>query len=381
MATALSFVSPNPTKTHKPSVPSHSSSSSFSIPSPKSLFLRTHVFPSSFPLGPKERNNTLLCNCSTIPFVSTSATHYEFTDDSSEVELRLELGKERLSPAQIYVDSNDNSLVIKVQKLGHLKTLLDTSSLYGMIKPSETIWYMDDNQLVVNLKKQNPELKWPDIMESWESLTSGLIQLLKGTSVFLVGESTEINHKIARELAVGLGYTPLSTKELLEPYTKLTIDSWVREEGSDAVAEAECAILESLSSQARTVVATLGGKYGAASRPNKWQHLFSGFTVWLSLSEAKDEGSMKEEVNKEIEDCVQVYSNAEVIVKLAGWDPTYSKTVAQASLRALKRLVLSDKDLTGRKSLYVRLGCRGDWPDIKPPGSGPSFWTGAPTPH
>lgn len=58
------------------------------------------------------------------------------------------------------------------------------------------------------MKKQDPELKWHDITESWESLTAGLIQLLKGTSVFLVGESTEINNIVAQELAVGLGYDP-----------------------------------------------------------------------------------------------------------------------------------------------------------------------------
>ena len=65
---------------------------------------------------------------------------------------------------------------------------------------------MDDDELVVNLKKQDPDLKWPDIIESWESLTVGVMQLSKGTSIYLVGESSEINEKIARELAVGLGY-------------------------------------------------------------------------------------------------------------------------------------------------------------------------------
>lgn len=67
--------------------------------------------------------------------------------------------------------------------------------------------YIDDDELVINLKKQDPELKWPDIVESWESLTAASTQLLKGTSIYLVGDSTEINHKVARELAVGLGYS------------------------------------------------------------------------------------------------------------------------------------------------------------------------------
>ncbi|KAK4486539.1 hypothetical protein RD792_006635 [Penstemon davidsonii] len=304
----------------------------------------------------------------------------QFQDDSSEVELRLELGIENVTPGEIFVDAKDNSLLIKLKHSGYIKTLLDTNSLYGTIKPSETIWYIDDDQLVVNLKKQDPKLKWPDIMESWESLTVGVMELLKGTSVFIVGESTEINHKIARELAVGLGYTPLNTKELLEEYAKQTVDSWLIEEGSDAIAEAEAAILESLSSQARAVVATLGGEHGAAKRPNKWRHLFAGFSVWLSQSEAKDEDSAKEEAKKHIKDGVQGYTNAEVVVKLGGWDVTYSKTVAQASLSALKRLILSDKNLPGKKSLYIRLGCRGDWPNIKPPGSDPSNGTDVFTP-
>lgn len=66
--------------------------------------------------------------------------------------------------------------------------------------------YIDEDQLVVNFKKQDPDLKWPDIMESWESLAAGSTQLLQGTSIYLVGDSTEINQKVAQELAIGLGY-------------------------------------------------------------------------------------------------------------------------------------------------------------------------------
>ncbi|XP_022876905.1 probable inactive shikimate kinase like 2, chloroplastic [Olea europaea var. sylvestris] len=306
--------------------------------------------------------------CSSIPFVSTGTTHYEFSDVSSEVELRLELRKEGVSPKEIFIDANENSLVIKVQNSGYLRTLLDTNRLYGMIKPSETIWYIDDDQLVVNLKKQDPELQWADIMKLWESLTAGVAQLLRGTSIYLVGKSTEINHKTARELAVGLGYTPLNTKEILESYSKEIIDSWVASQGCDVVAEAETAILESLSSHAQVVVSTLGRKHGAAERPNKWQHLFAGFTIWLSQSEATDEESAKEETRRHLQDGLQGYSNAEVVVKLGGWDTNYSKAVAQTSLSAIKHLILSDKNLPGKKSLYIRLGCRGDWPDIKPLG-------------
>lgn len=56
------------------------------------------------------------------------------------------------------------------------------------------------------MKKHNNELKWPDLMESWNSLTEGIVTLLKGTSIFIVGNSTEINQKVASKLASGIGY-------------------------------------------------------------------------------------------------------------------------------------------------------------------------------
>lgn len=161
----------------------------------------------------------------------------QFSDASSEVELRLQLGAYEIrSPRDIFVDANGTSLTIRVQHHGSPVTLIETNQLFEKIMPAETIWfvgwfflkksfynhyiclhifklrihalnrYIDDDQLVINLKKQDPALKWPDIVESWESLTVGSMQLLQGTSIYIVGDSTEINQKVARELAVGLGY-------------------------------------------------------------------------------------------------------------------------------------------------------------------------------
>ncbi|MED6205952.1 putative inactive shikimate kinase like 2, chloroplastic [Stylosanthes scabra] len=350
-----------------------------------------------------------------------STTTYEFSDGSSEVDLRLNIGGfDVRSSRDLSVNADDTSLAIRVLRPGSPITLIETNRLFDRIKPAETIWYIDDDQLVVNFKKQDPDLKWPDIMESWESLAAGSTQLLKGASIYLVGDSTEINQKVAQELATGLGYTPLSTKELLESISNQTVDSWLLAEGSESVANAEGAVLESISSHVRTVVATLGGKHGAAGSADRWRHLYAGFTVWLSQTEAKgenfqsilgffswkkhllllllqvfsgwgfgqgndgeilsssqrmgakDEDSAKEETHKSVRDGSTAYTNADVVVKLQGWDAAYAKSVAQACLSALKQLILSDKKLPGKKSLYIRLGCRGDWPNIKPPGWDPS---------
>lgn len=330
-------------------------------------------------LAPQRKPISFICGSSST--VSTSTTNYEFSDDSNEVELRLFIGDESIqSSKDVIVDVDEKFLTIKTKHDGSFRTAMEIS-LYEKIKPAETIWLLDDDQLVVNLKKQDPDVKWPDITETWESLTVGVLQLLKGTSIYLVGESSEINHKISRELAVGLGYTPLNTGELLETFTKQTVDSLAIIEGSNAVAEAEGAILESLSSHIRSVVATIGGRHGAAARGERWRHLYAGFTVWLSESEAKDEAAAKEEARMNIQGGGggggEGFGNADVVVKIGGWDSDYSKAVAQATLSALKQLILSDKKLPGKKGLYIRLGCRGDWPNIKPPGWDPSSGTGA----
>lgn len=60
-----------------------------------------------------------------------------------------------------------------------------------------------------------------------------------------------------------------------------------------------------------------------------------------------DEASAKEEARRNVQDGSQGYSNADVVVKLGGWDPNHAQTVAQACLSALKQLIISDKKLPG----------------------------------
>nr|CAD1845067.1 unnamed protein product [Ananas comosus var. bracteatus] len=294
-----------------------------------------------------------------------------------EVELRLDIGALGVqSSRDVFVDVDETSLLIRVKVAGTLITLMETDRLFERIKSSETIWYIDEDQLVLNLKKYDADLKWPDIKESWESLSVGIPQLLKGTSVYIIGDSTEINEAVAKELANGIGYVPLYTSELLERYAQQSVDSWVASEGADSVAAAESASCSYCRCYA-------WGQHGAASRPDRWRHLHAGFTVWLSRSEAIgkaifftfpfcNEASAKEEAQRHIEDGSLAYTKADVVVKLGGWDIGYARDVAQGCLSALKQLTLSDKQLAGKKSLYIRLGCRGDWPNIKPPGWDPS---------
>lgn len=165
---------------------------------------------------------------------------------------------------------------------------------------------------------------------------------------------------------------PLQTGQLLEQAANKSLDNMLAEEGVDAVADAEATVLSSLNSHVRLVVGTLGGHHGAASRKGKWSYLHAGITIWLSQSTAIDEASAEEEVVKVKQEGSKAYANAEVVVALSGWEEDSARPAAEGCLKALKYLLESEKDLPGKKNLYVRLGCRGDWPNIMPPGWDPS---------
>ncbi|PKU77237.1 putative inactive shikimate kinase like 2, chloroplastic [Dendrobium catenatum] len=376
----------NPSKTLSILIPEN--------PLPKSCRLQSRTFVC-------RRSSSILHRCASVSGRNLSAApsatrNYEFFDGGTDVELRLHisaLGVE--SSSDIFVDVDDCSLLIRVKASESEKFLR----------------YIDEDQLVVNLKKREAELKWPDVMESWESLILAAPQLLKGTSIYVIGQSTEINQEVAKVLAVGIGYTPLFTSEVLEKCAGQSVDSYSllfavinkvhslqgllqKEQGlllkqklwhfkvlAGIVPFSQSICNKNLgysnhqgpNSHVRAVVATLGGPHGAAAWPDKWQHLHAGFTVWLSKSKAAaDEASARKEAIRNMQDGGVGYTNADVVVKLAGWDKNHAQEVALGCLRALKQLILSDKQLTGKKSLYIRLGCRGDWPNIKPPGWDPS---------
>jgi hypothetical protein len=70
--------------------------------------------------------------------------------------------------------------------------------------------YVDDNEIVLSLKKMDTDLKWPALLEGWASLRTGVSELMKGTSIYVTGSSITINSAVAKELATGLGYVVYS---------------------------------------------------------------------------------------------------------------------------------------------------------------------------
>lgn len=69
-----------------------------------------------------------------------------------------------------------------------------------------------------------------------------------------------------------------------------------------------------------------------------------------------DEESAREEVVRAKEGGSLAYSKADVVVALSGWDSTAVRPTAEGSLRALKYLLVAEKDLPGTCSNFLQSG-------------------------
>lgn len=293
---------------------------------------------------------------------------FTFADEGTHVEVRIPLppagGGDAVAAAQVGVDSQDDSLLVTLATEAKLLPLLVARPLYSTIHVAETVWYLEEGEVVVSLKKANADLAWPGLVEEFAAMGTGVGRLLKSCSVNVVGPRTDANWAVAQELARAMGHVPLNTQQLVEQLAGgLSIPQLIEAEGPASVAEAEGAVLRSLATNVRCVVATMGGPHGAAATSSGWASLHAGICVWLSCAEQED-GAEAELYGR---------SDLRVAVPLPGgaWQEDATRPAAEGALKALKRAVEDNPKLPGNKSLYVKLGCRGDWPDIQPPGWAP----------
>ena len=81
-------------------------------------------------------------------------------------------------------------------------------------------------------------------------------------------------------------------------------------------------------------------------------HLSAEFdSCYTCYAACLDEASAKEEARRSVSTGSVAYAKADVVVKLGGWDPEYTRAVAQGCLVALKQLTLSDKKLAGMHNI------------------------------
>lgn len=69
----------------------------------------------------------------------------------------------------------------------------------------------------------------------------------------------------------------------------------------------------------------------------------------------------------------EAYQQAEIRIAIAKDDsdamtaPQVAEALLEQIMQQVAELVKKDEDLCGKKGVYMKFGCRGDWPDLQPP--------------
>ncbi|CAI5488094.1 unnamed protein product [Closterium sp. Naga37s-1] len=318
-------------------------------------------------------------------------TFSPFTDEGPSVEVRVPIPA-ALRPIQarhVAVNVQEGALSVAVTppagfgskegtvkgKEGRERSLLVASPLYGRVKATDSAWYIDDTDIVITLSKQpqpsssapsEPVFQaWPTLIKGWEALAGAVANQLKSCSVLLVGGSTRLNAAVAAELATGLGNLRVVVATMGQPH------------GASLQADRLPFVLHCTTpnpTNLRVVVATMGQPHGASLRPDSWRFIHGGIALWLDVKGDSDSPPDPHFADR-----------ADVAIRLhlpAGWStddtvsPDVARAAAEGALTAVKAALDADPQLPGKKSLYVRMGCRGDWPDLMPPSWDPNAQPG-----
>ena len=193
-----------------------------------------------------------------------------------------------------------------------------------------------------------------------------MAKLLRGVNVVAVGENEKANHQLSELLAPLLAYSPMSVPELIEGYRTgnrgRNCTFGRRRGGADGGefrARTTVTISESFVGDVRCE------RSRALARGDCWAWIFGMITIWVD-----DEESAK--LSEQNPERVSATGGVRVGGYSGGFErkrvkrDEKEKTV-RAVLEGVKALVDNDEHFAGKKSLYTRMGCRGDWPILQAP--------------
>eukprot|EP00899_Mesostigma_viride_P011631 jgi/Mesvir1/20469/Mv12359-RA.1 len=216
-----------------------------------------------------------------------------------------------------------------------------------------------------------------------KKLAQEVSEKMSGINFYVVGPSTDANNAIVQVVAPLMGYTPILCSELVARASgHASVEAFLDHERTDplALASLETSVLGSLATEyVRLAVATVGADNSAAHHEAAWRFLHGGLSVWLKVGEPSlspspggaDPGSGRDPSADFPDSSTLAKADLRVLLPVATWSDDLRLMAAEACLTAAKKAIKDDKDLCGKKSLYVRLGCRGDWPTLQPPGWDP----------
>ncbi|KAL6756260.1 hypothetical protein V8C86DRAFT_2652453 [Haematococcus lacustris] len=134
-----------------------------------------------------------------------------------------------------------------------------------------------------------------------------------------------------------------------------------------ALAAQELAVLQGLRSQKRVIISTLA--QGAASDPGTYRDLWGSFIVWVDEEDSrlpKPETPARGVVAQHAEVALTFHKSRGFGSRQAS-TADKARTMLDTLMKQLVQYLNANPEIVQNKLKYVAYGCRGDWPDVKPP--------------
>ena len=203
-----------------------------------------------------------------------------------------------------------------------------------------------------------------------------LATALAGAGLVFVGDDGSLNRALADRAAAVLNYVPLHTEDIVLQAASASEagssgaapgagGALLEDMGEEELGAAEALVLESLSTTVRCSLSTCGGGRAATARPFCWRHLHGHFCIWLDCSPGEPPAA--EEPQRE------AYALADLQVRIDPavlGQPGAAEQVLSTVVPAVQAALLQQPGLVNKKQLYMKLGCKGDWPDLSLEGTG-----------
>ncbi|KAJ9526790.1 hypothetical protein QJQ45_017462, partial [Haematococcus lacustris] len=160
-------------------------------------------------------------------------------------------------------------------------------------------------------------------------------------------------------LAAGVSYSQLTVLAAQEPQAALHCLL--------AAAAQELAVLQGLRSQKRVITSTLA--QGAASDPGTYRDLWGSFIVWVDEEDSrlpKPETPARGVVAQHAEVALTFHKSRGFGSRQAS-TADKARTMLDTLMKQLVQYLNANPEIVQNKLKYVAYGCRGDWPDVKPP--------------
>jgi shikimate kinase len=155
------------------------------------------------------------------------------------------------------------------------------------------------------------------------SIPNQLPDLLKGTSIYLIGMMGSGKTTIAHILAQALQYRSFDTDALIEQASQQSVAEIFAESGEAVFRELETRTLEALAPMLRSMIATGGG---IVLKPENWGFLRTGVIIWLDVSVEALHQRLLEDTTRPL------LQNADLLERLQTLDSARRSIYAQADI-------------------------------------------------